>query len=157
MPAPYYLPAHKGAELSQSMLKALRSMAAGATAQSAARSSGIQLTDAFWEYHQSPRFVKDLAAACGHRIETFLVPLALAALERALQPTAPLRLQIDAAKIVADRGGFPARPAHERADGDKAVEQMTREELYAFVKAGEAKIAEAESKLAELAMPVDAA
>jgi hypothetical protein len=136
-------------ELSLTLRKALRAMAGGMTAETAAHKYKIQVNPAFWDFIESRRFRQELNSMCEERIEITLVPLALAAIERALHKDAPIRAQIDAARIVLNRGGFPERPW--RGDGPdvNVVENMSRDELHAFVKS-------AESKLADLAMQVNA-
>lgn len=132
-------------ELSEMMLKALRSMAAGATARNAARAAGLDLTPAYFAYLDSRRFEKDFAGICDRHFRVHLLPLAIAAITRALQPGAPLKIQLDSARIVFDRAGFPAMASRQDAPDDHAIEQMSREELHAFVKAAEAKLAEGAS------------
>jgi hypothetical protein len=147
---PYTQLIPKNHELNDMMLKALRAMAAGATARNAARSSGLAMTPAYFAYLDSKRFEKDFAPVCDRHFRVHLLPLAIAAITRALQPDSPLKLQLDAARIVCDRAGLPAMASRQDFEGNEAtIDSMSRDELHAFVKS-------AEAKLAELATPVDA-
>lgn len=152
---PSHIQVTERAELTGQIARALRYIAGGMGVVQAANKAQITVTPALWDFVNGPRYPKELRAACQWRLETKLLPLALAALERALQPDAPLKQQIDAAKIVMDRGGFAPRPYQEVSDG-KAITDMSRSELHAFVAAADARLKEATDKLAELATPVNA-
>lgn len=136
--------------LGESITKALRMMARGTKASDAARACEILVGPHFNDYILSRQFAKDLTEAGQWNLEVELVPLAFAALRRCVQETAPFKVQLDAAKAILNRGGFPEQLARVDPVDGEAIEQMTREELHTFVKS-------AEAKLAELATQVDAA
>lgn len=62
-----------------------------------------------------------------------------------LDPAAPAGARVDACKTILDRGGLPAIPANlivqDAVNGDRALADMSLEDLQAFVLAGREKLA----------------
>ena len=114
-----------------------------------ARELQIEITPAFREFAASSRWGKEIYRGARHRFEVRHLPLALKVYEEAMQPEQPMKIRLEAAKHVKDSVGLAARPSVEEVGG-VALEDMSREEIHAYVKA-------ARDKLADLATPVDAA
>lgn len=136
------------ASLSRSVRAALRYMAAGASASKAASRAKIDINGSWAHYVETQACANELRKECQFRLETKLVPLALCVLELAMKPGNPMKTRLESAKLILDRGGFAIThlKSVELGSGE-SIEAMSREELHAFVKS-------AEAKLAELATPV---
>jgi hypothetical protein len=63
-------------------------------------------------------------------------------------PPSPLKLQLEAAKAILNRGGFAERPAQD-TDSNKEVQDLSRDELFELA-------ASIRSRLADIATPVNA-
>jgi hypothetical protein len=112
-----------------------------------ARQQQIEITPAFRSFAASSRWGQEIYRGVRHRFESFLLVLAAKVYEEALQPDQPMKIRLEAAKHVKDSVGLAAKPAVEEASG-MALEDMSREEIHAYVKA-------ARDKLADYATQVD--
>lgn len=71
-----------------------------------------------------------------------LVPMALGVLETVMtSDKAPMGARVDAAKAILDRGGFPAMRVPDGAGGERSLNELSADELRAFVARGEAELA----------------
>jgi len=114
--------------------------AQGAPANEAAKRAGIP-AKTFKLYTERDNFAGDLRAVVKGLVETVYAPKAFAFLnECVIDAAMPARVRVDAAKAILDRSGYTATSLPEERDlGD--IAGMSREELHAFVKAAEAKLA----------------
>ena len=104
-----------------------------------ARQLQIEITPAFREFAASSRWGKEIYRGVRHKFEVRLLPLAYKVYEEAMQAEQPMKIRLEAAKHVKDSVGLAARPSVEEVGG-VALEDMSREEIHAYVKAARDKL-----------------
>jgi hypothetical protein len=121
--------------------------AKGAAPADAARKSGVPLL-VFNLYREQDNFSGDLRKVLKGLVADVYSPKAFAFLhECVIDKEMPARVRVDAAKAILDRSGYTAAPLPaERDPGD--ITQLTGPEIHKLVGELEARINEAQAKLA---------
>jgi hypothetical protein len=127
--------------------------AKGASAAEAARKSGVPI-EAFNLYREQDNFSGDLRKVVKGLVADVYSPTAFAFLnEVVIDAAMPARVRVDAAKAILDRSGYTAAPLPAERDPTD-ITQLTGEEIHALVRSLQAKLDEAEGRLAKDAKDV---
>lgn len=135
--------------LSADKLEAVKALSIGTPIEDALAIAGYKTTVGF-DHQVITRADKErLRRAVESRLVLVLIPRAIALYMRVIvDESAPLKLRLDVARDILDRGGFVV-PKERQVDLTPALEDMTRDQLVAFIQ-------RAEERRAALATPVSA-
>jgi hypothetical protein len=90
---------------------------------------------------RNPKIQRAIAEGIATRLLTEGAPIAYALLAEVVRDKAvSARVRVDAAKTILDRGGFVPPKAAEPGGMEKAVTEMSRDELRAFITIAEHKL-----------------